>query len=93
MLSLIFGYRFIDFYSGFSPGQAMYMKQVCGGKQVKVFCSGHRIHSISKRHLSLVIQPSKNSFDDIFKFCLHPTNQSSPSIGLMVDFKEQIEVK
>ena len=33
LLSLVFGYRFIDFYSGSSPVQAIHMKQVCSGKQ------------------------------------------------------------
>ena len=35
LLSLFFGYRFIEFYSGSSPVHTIHMKQVCSGKRVK----------------------------------------------------------
>ena len=35
ILSLYFGYRLIEFYSGSSPVRAIHMKQICSGKRVK----------------------------------------------------------
>ena len=64
----VFAYRFIDFYSGFSPGQ------VCGGKGVKRFCVAGSILIMSPRHFSLVMQIAALKIflmNDMFKFCMH----------------------
>ena len=51
LLSLSFEYRFIDFHSGSSPGQAIHMTQVCTCSsviRVKTFCAALSILMLAK---------------------------------------------
>ena len=85
-LSLFLGYRFTDFYSGFSPDQ------VRGGKRVKnlLRCAQHSFYvtqSFSSCHAALKIFVMSN----MFKFCMHPTTWSIHR--LIDDFEEQFEAK